>query len=385
MFDELTAIREVRDGTSLTEYDEITPIMVLAAMSVRNAWKEIPEKFKVRKFAKMAVMHDFRALKDLPENLVEHCAVNYAIWGRKITRADLKEYMQILNSQEESFIKSILKKDPGLIKFVEKNSIRAKRAQAIVASSQMPKTQIEKVVLQDHDYSTLDFTDTEYGSESELTPEAFLSRDVERQTKEDLEELLNVDVDFPLDFIARLQTPFRNEYYYSQKGNTELASEWKQKQIPWLNKDICEHIADIHPEASVATPQYLKKEAVKEYFNYWKDEEHLSKALLKNKFLLFPEEFLDAEMLQYIEIDWQVLNHAPSLCLHSEYARLYLNRHPGEIFRLKEDYQTVGKLLADGVNITRSNLPLIKNEEIRAKIAAALGLEDEEQLQKTTA
>lgn len=221
-----------------------------------------------------------------------------------------------------------------------------------------------------------DFASADLGHEDELEPESFLARPVEKRTLKDLEALLELDRDFPPDFIYRLQIPFRNEQYYRKMGDNKTADYWKGEQVSWLNGDICKKIAEMHPEGSIKTPSYLTKEAIESYWEYCK-EDGISKILMTEIFLSFPEELENKEMLADLNVDWRVLRHAPSLCLKSEEARVYLNKEPNAVFRLPEEYQTLTKLIADGVRLTLGNIMQIKNPEMRLKIATAVGLDEE--------
>ena len=100
---ELDVLKEIRKGKSLNEFEEVTPLMALAAMDSRNAWSELPENVKNRRFAKMAVDKDFRALKDVPSEIINACALSFATWGHKIRKEDLNDFMSLLNGQDDVF------------------------------------------------------------------------------------------------------------------------------------------------------------------------------------------------------------------------------------------------------------------------------------------
>lgn len=143
--------------------------------------------------------------------------------------------------------------------------------------------------------------------------------------------------------------------------------------IPFLNKDVCMHIADFHPEASIRTPSYLKAKSVNAF---WERliQANTSKVVLTSYFLKFPEKAENKSFIDNINISWEVLAHAPTFLVGSEQARIYLNAHPNDIFRLPEVYQEERRILADGVAITKGNIPLIKNDTLRQNVALAFNI-----------
>ena len=385
--DDIKVLKEIRNGKALSEFgDQITPLMALAAMDSRDAYKELPDNIRNRRFAKMAVRRNFRNIELIPADDKMHCGPAYASWLRNLTRADLDDYSKLLNAQSPEFIKSALRQEPGLMRFIKKNKNKDNaqsdntfnRAKSAVLNNHKKKPAAEHFYIDQDEFSTYDFSqDEELGCADELNPEAYLARPVALQTKEDLDELLQIPDKFPPDFIYRLQLPYKNAAFYEAQNDITKATEWKSRQIPWLNRSVCEHIACIHPEASIKTPAYLKKEYITAFWN-WAKEGNYSKQAMTEYFLLFPEEMLTEDMLDDVEITWQVLRHAPTMLTGSEKARIYLNKHPNDIFRLPESYQTVTKLITDGTTLSLATLPLIKNETIRACIAAALGLDEGE-------
>lgn len=395
--DSLNTIQEIRSGKPLTDFDEenVTPIMVLAALNVRNAWKEVPAKLRNRRFAKMALQKDFRNLETIDDKIKPHCYRIFADWATRLTRKDVADYKRILNAQEDSFIFGCMRQNNRVKQFVDSNRLpRTNRQQNFTAPSNpgtkpQKDTQVERFYVDADEFSAYDFTDTELGSADELNPEAYLARPVKLQTIEDLEQLLSLPDRFPADFIDRLQMPYRNAAFYQAQNDTEKAQLWKDRQIPWLNKAVCLHIAQMHPEASIKTPGYLTKDSVMEYWQ-WTLENDISDKTRTEYYLGFPAELLDKSMLKDIDIDWRIIRHTPDFFIEeteegrkvfSDAARKYLNKHPNDVFRLPRQFQTITKLISDGTVLNIGNIVRIEDPEIRALIACAMGLELPEQEQ----
>lgn len=380
--DNIQDIKDIRNGKKLTEFETVSPVMVLAALSSRNAWNEVPEELKNRRFAKMAVTSDFRNIESVPEKDKIHCGAALASWNSRLTRKDLDEFLKIVNDLPDGLIDSMLRQEPSMRRFVKSRKKRdyTERPVENISPSYIkqvkPSTRkdLSRFYVDQDEFSTYDFAGAELGVVEEMNPEAFLARPVELQTIEDLQALLEIPDKFPTDFIARLQMPFRNEAYYRQNGDNERADLWAKRKVSWLNRQVCESIAEAHPEASVATPGYLKKEYIDNFWT-WAKEADFDRRTMTEYYLLFPSELLSKEMLDDIEYDWQVMRHTPQFCVGTEASRKYLNKHPNDIFRLPEEYQSISKLLADGTKLDMTTLPLIKNEDVRNLLATAVGIE----------
>ena len=175
--------------------------------------------------------------------------------------------------------------------------------------------------------------------------------------------------DLPFDFIKQISIPNRNAAFYAKKGNQALADFWKSKIILYLNLDICKEIAIKHPEASIATPAYLDKNAVMAFWN-WK-KESVSKQEMTKYFLQFPETVLDASMADDLVISEDVLNHAPNILKDTEYCRKFLSRNPAAILRHPE-LQPPARILAFGVPLNSKTISSIADEDFRERLALAL-------------
>ncbi len=378
--DDINVIKAIRNGKPLTEFEDgsISGVMILAAMNARDAWDEIPEKMRNRRFAKMAVSKNFRHLSSVKKEDRPQCCSSFASWGDRISRKELDDFKKILNEQDNKFINNAVKQSPGIRRFVAKKTgsldrnIQDHRLNGMHETSKKP--QKERFYVDNDEFSSFDFANTDLGAIEEMTPEAYLARPVELQTQEDLERLLELPDRFPADFIERLQMPYRNAAFYKQAGDSERAALWEAKKIPWLNRQVCEKIALMHPEASVKTPGYLKPEFIQDFWD-WALENNFDKKTLTEYYLSFPSEMLTEQMSKDIEVDWQVLRHTPQFFVGSETARLYLNRHPNDVFRLPGQYQTIGRIIADGTVLTLGNIVKIEDKEVRELIACAVGVE----------
>lgn len=377
-YQELDAIKEIIAGKSISEFEDPTALMYIAAIRTdKKAWKSIPaNRWNNRRLVRMAVKQDFRALETIPEELRVFCIAEFNGWSNKLTRKTLDDYMRIYNSQSETFIAKSLHAENAMSRFLKpcnkKYEIHlkqdAKRDPSVKKREETPTM----VSYQNREECRYDFMNADGLFNDDNDADIFLALPVEKQTEQRLTNLLNSEKDFPADFIKRLITPNRNAAFYQKKGDVEKAVEWKAKCIPYLSAAICKTIADAHPEGSAATPQFLSAEAVSRFWDK-KAADHTAVEMTQY-FMLFPEEMLNPEMAQKINISWQVLRHAPTLLCNSEGARKYLNRNPADVLRLQECYQTRKRILADRVPINKGTLPLIKNEELRTAVAYAFGL-----------
>lgn len=379
-FDEYKALEEIRDGKLLCDFhiedydwDEgkepvmwPTRLMVLATLTYhgKDAYMEIPEHCWTARAAKMAMQEDYHAIEYIPPLYKSYCAKQFTDYYLKNTRKELVEYLDVLRKQPEEFQLACARINPGLstgkIPILLKN-----RSKNIARSMPLPPKAPEEF--------TVDLSeDEEYATEDELTPEAFLLLPVEKQTKERLYLTLDQDLDFPEDFIKRLSIPNRNAVYYSKQGKSDNVAFWKEKIIPYLNKEVCLDIAKKHPEASIKTPVYLDKESVLQFWNRKKTQ--CSSREMTAWFLKFPPELLDESMRPDLYVNWQVLKYAPDIFLGSEEARHYLLRSPNDVLKLPE-YQSAGILLLDGVRLNNESLNLIANEKFREKVRLALNIQ----------
>lgn len=375
-FDEYTAIKEISEGKKLNEFQAEsyewnegkfptiwpTRLMVLAALTYHgaDAYLEIPEHCWTARAAKMAVRANYRAIKRIPDPYKNSCAVEFVSHYLIQTRAELKDYYQVLQEQPEMFQLACGRLNPGLSK--NPQAYQSRRTKNMSRSMPLPP-------MVGGNFGLNFAGDEEYSDQDELTPENFLTMPVEKQSKDRLVRLLELDVDFPPDFIKRLSIPNRNAAYYRSLGEMAAAVFWEKKIIPYLNREVCERIAFAHPEASLETPAYLSKEGVK---NFWdRKKESCTDRELTQWFLKFPLEVLDESMREDLYVTNQVLKKAPAIFLGSDEARRYLMQHPNDVLRLPE-YQTPGILLLDGVHLTPQTLGLIANERFREKVRLAL-------------
>lgn len=376
-FDEYTALTEIKDGKLLAEFKVEdyewedgkeptiwpTRLMVLATLTYhgKNAYMEIPNTCWTARAAKMAVTADYHAIDVIPETYKTPCAAAFVDAYLKQTRKEMPEYLAMLRKQPDVFQLACARINPGL----SKTPINTWRPSNNMARSMPLPTKLGGEF-------ALNFSgDEELAEDDELTPDNFLTLPIEEQTSELLDKLLELQEDFPDDFILRLSIPLRNSRYFAAQGNMEMSEFWKSRIIPYLNRDICIKIATMHPEAAIKTPLYLTKEMVMNFWN--KKKETCSDRELSAWFLKFPKDYLSPEMKDDLYVTWQVLRHAPEIFVGTDEARRYLLKHPNDVLQLPE-YQTPGILLLDGVRLNPKTLDMIKNEKFREKVRLALNI-----------
>lgn len=362
----LQEISRTRDIPKNIDRAEMTPLMHIAyaTYSPERAFSELKGEEWTKRLGRMAVLYDFRNIRVVPEDFKKLYAGEFAAGSTNLTRGDVDEFSEIMESDGD-FTISVLKHKPGLRRFLKDGgeSLRKPSKNKQVTEYTRGFTQNEK----------FDFMSAELADINEQDAETFLSLPAEEQTLERLIALTESNADFPVDFIKRLQTPHRNEAFYKKRGDEDKAAFWASKKIPYLNLDICQKIAYAHPEGSVMTPAYLSKEGVRGFWEL-KKEEDTAKARMSEYFIMFPEELLDPKMAEDLQMNWQVLAHAPNIFCGSEKARLHLNRKPNDILRLPECYQEERRLIADGVRLNADTVQYIKNDLEREKIKVAFDI-----------
>lgn len=376
-FDEYEALKEIKEGKLLSafkiedyEWDEgktptiwPTRLMVLATLTYHGntAYMEIPVNCWTTRAAKMAVALDYHAIAVIPDKYKAPCAQAFVDFYLKQTRKEMPEYLALLRNQPDVFQLACARINPGLSKTPV---VTFRPGKNLARSMPLPPKMTAEF--------KLDFAgDDDFSDEDELTPENFLILPVEKQTQEKLEQLLEEDINFPDDFLKRLSIPLRNSRYYEVHGDVQTAGFWKARILPYLSREMCQHIAMLHPEAAIETPLYLTKECVMAFWNRKKEE--CSDRDMTVWFLKFPKEYLDVSMKEDIYVTWQALKHAPEIFLGSEEAKHYLLKHPNDVLQLPE-YQTPGILLLDGVRLNTKTLQLIENEKFREKVKLALNI-----------
>ena len=367
---EMEALKQIKDGRKLSEFDEITGLMKIAAATYQDdPYLEFTEDMWTRRLARMAVKKDFRYIDKIPERMRPFCVPEFAQAGRSLTQKNIKDFAAVFDRQPEQFKKNAIRHNPSLSRFIPE---KEKRQQQMIRhdSPRLNADPFYPVI----EEAGFDFTSAGMSRQDELDPETFLSLPVEEQTLPLLEMMINSDdIELPGDFIKRLQTPNRNEAYYRKHDDAKAADLWASRIIPYLDRKLCFKIAMLHPEGAVKTSAYLTPEGVRRYWEKKKAADTPRKVMTEI-FLMFPEDTLYSDMKEDMDITWQVLKHAPSIFLESDDAAKYLARHPGDILRLPACYQNVKSILADGVNITKGTLSGIKDPDLRERVAMAFGI-----------
>ena len=216
---ELDAVRKIKGGEPLSSFAVCSDIMALAAMTAdKSRWVEVPISAYTPRVARKAVLCDFHALERVPEEAKNRCTREFATHLIRITRDQLPEYTRIFSEQSEAFIKKMLRESPQSYSALDE---RQKEYFAKIKDTpRVPRTSGAR--LPEKDTSAYQIvTDSETVM---LTPEVFLGMQKEDMTKDKLDALLQMDILFPRNFIAKLLTPNRNAAYYTQKEMPEQAA-----------------------------------------------------------------------------------------------------------------------------------------------------------------
>lgn len=386
---ELDAIRQIKAGEPLSEYSKITDLMAISALVAKGSrWKEIPYYAYTPRVCRLMVKMDFRAVNSLTEagkalnrdqdfeNMKLHCVNEVAGYAGKLTRDGAKDFAVMLNAQSDTFIKAVIRRAPKLAMFVGKKRfadiygpMEIKNLYKSMNTDNFKKgTTIPDFTPPDFTYLNTDETAGD-AADMEMTGAKFLALPMEQKTLEALQKVINSRRLLEPNFVEKLLVPNRNFAFYTKQGDAENAALWKAKMIPWMNKEICIHIAEVHPEGAITIPQLLTQSSVQKFFEYYSGK--IPQQNLTWFFLKFPESVLTAEAAQYIAPTEAVLRHAPSIFAGTIAAEKFLVRNPGVILRMPAVYQTRKLLLTDGVPLTTELMKLIADPDLRALIQAA--------------
>ena len=365
---EKDAILMINKGEPLSSFNPVTDLMALAAVkSGKGRWKEVPSYAVTHRVARNMVFSDFRALERIPEEMRGRCYKEFGANAIRVTRKTEDDYRRILNEQPMKFIRKCVNRSSAVKKFLtidHANEIRSGGKE--VKSEYAAGTALPTYTMPHFDMS---FEEDMDGDVKVSSPASFIYLPANEQTPERLYNLLMTNQLFPSDYIKMLCTPNRNVKYYSGKGNAEKAAKWKEKVIPWLNRDVCVKVAELHPEASIDTPTYLNAAFVHHFFEKMNGE--ISPQDLAKYYCKFPADYLSYEDAELVEPSWEVLRHTPEILAGTEYAQRYLIRHPEAVLRLPAVYQTREAVLMDGVPLTRGGIAQIKDEEFKELLMLA--------------
>lgn len=368
---ELQAIKQVKSGVPLSWFTPVTDLMVIAlVINAPERIREVPDEFyKNARIAKLLVFADYNLLERIPQDIRYACAQSFASHRVRLERKNREEYAALLNAQDNTFIKSVVRKDPYLGAYLTTEKKRAFYASNRQMVKQPPAARPVLPRSPELEF-TYGFEDQAYSDPEmmRVNSEMFLYLPAEEKSLSDLEAILKSDELFRKDFVKRLAIPNRNAAFYERTGDMERAGYWKSQIIPWLNREICEKIACLHPEASIDTPQYLTKEGISAFFR--RKAGVISPADLTRYFLMFPPELLSEDETVGINLNKDVFLHAVWLA-DTDTADWYLRRHPGDVLSLSQEYQTRRRILADGVVLSRENLDKVYDEDFKKCISEA--------------
>lgn len=381
---ELEALQLIKEGHTLNEFSGYTRLMSFAAVTYhQNGFMEIDENKWGIRLAKWAVERDYHALIFLPirdkeeGNTRKACVTEFVNHYDVLTRKELPDFLEILNSQDNDFIQKAVYLKPSLVNYIQfpTETIQRKASQTVRnAVKQARKPNEEPFGIPKTDYVLI----YENKNSIQYLINNFCYKK-EIQTYDNLKKIIESNYILPDDFIESLINPLKLSIIYKKKGYIRQAEYMKAKVIPFINQEIIQKIAILHPEASIKTPWLIKDEYVRTFWdNIIRPKDN--KSLATQYFLKFNEKHLTEDMLYDIDINIDTLNHAPQListCDNEDIqneVQKYISTHPYEIFRMEEEYQTAKRLLANGVTITNRNIHFIKNEELRDKIKIALNI-----------
>ncbi len=367
---ELNAIKEIKNGKHLNEFDlaEITTLMKIAALcNHKDGIKEVNEIGWDKASARLAVSRDFRNIKIIPKEYEVFCAPELAEWAKQLSMSDVKDYTAIMNNYIDVDTKQrVVRSNPSCRrffltdKFISKANYRNK-------TRSNTNTKIKQATTTN---SMLDFSIISGENEVfTLDPTDFLRADIEDKTSEWLTALLDTNTLFPEYFLEALLLPNKRYAAALKSGHEKSAQAYLSQKISYLDKAVCLHIAELHPEAAITYPTFLTREGIKKF---WENKKNiLSKTQMTYYFLHFPAELLDLSMAEDIIVSLDVLNHAPELFAGTDIAFKFISRNPRSIFDADERFQLEGLLLSGTIILDKDNVEKIKNDELRSKIKLA--------------
>lgn len=383
---ELEAVKKISEGETLDRFSveyrnregnivitNATKLMSFAAATYhKKAYREILNENWSKSLVKLCMKNDYRTVTVVPEMFLSSCVERFTLKEGTFTRNDkdgIDEYKKIFNSMPEDFVNACLKVKPSLIRYLDNAGEKSKR----VADGNRVKPHIKNSVLPDP--SVPDGFRKNIVSDDKIPHydgNDFLRLPASAKTEQMLKTIIMSDKFLDPSFIKDLTVPQRNAFFYKKHGDEKRAAYWNSQVLPYVTQDLCVHIAELHPEASIATPGLLKKDAVDRFFNRLVESERFG--LIRFYFNLFPENVLDLKYMQYITPDLDVICHAPHLLQGTEYSYRYFTRHPYDILNVPGVYQTANLLLRDGVKLNSHTIKKIEDHDLRNIVALALNI-----------
>ena len=362
------ALVKIKDGARLNEFNTSTRLMTFTAVTYhKDGWKEVNEAHWSRRLARYSVSFDFRALSSVPEKFRTVATSEFVQQCDRQDRDGITEWAELLNAQDEKFIRRCVKERASVIRFVSDENKTAHPELEATAKGNIRKK--KKEVLPEFDFDN----DFEYGFEE--APTSYFTLPKEERTLEKLEEIIASDNKLPANFIKMLILPNRNQVVYTKAGDAERAQSAAEQVLPFVNKDLCLRIAAAHPEASLQTPQFLSPELVR---RLWADiTTSNDRVTMTRVFTQLPEKLITMDMVNDMKLTIPVVAHVPSLLAGTQTAEDFFARNPAAVLSMPEEFQNEDNLLRDGISLTPNALNQIKNENLRNDIILALNLNHE--------
>ena len=371
--DEMNAICLIRDGADIKDFNFPSTLMLFAAVNYqKDGWKFVPSDERWgKRLAKLAVSKDYRAMKQIPEILQTACITEFAESESKQSRKTIGEWVSVFKGLKPDLIKKILKVRPSLKKYLDKDTLMEKQLNVDNIKQKAPKEPIRITIKKEEDEFKVIGVDKALGGEIDtgISGEEFLALPVKEKTEELLDKIVNSSRELPENFIKSLIIPNRNAYFFKEKGDMKRYEIEKAQILPYIGQNKCKEIAKKHPEASLETPQFLDKAAVK---LFWDNICQQTPDKMKYYYMKLPAEMIDKEMAEKMKLDSDIINHTPEIFKDEELVSKYLEKYPFEVMYMPEQYQLLKYLIKDGVNLNIRSIRYIKNKDLRKKIQIAL-------------
>lgn len=370
---EYEAIEEITRGARLSDYAMQTKLMNCAAVVwQKEGYKDVKKEHWTKFLARLVLKKDYRALPYISDMFADDPAVAgmFADALLSQTRRTLPDYVEMLNNQSEDFIVSCIKHVPTIYQYVYGN--RKTDKMEIAADAEKRKKRTEQLPSSAAHFVSGYEAVFEGDNSIEFEALRFLNIDPSLRKKEQLDAIIEMDGFLPDDFLYRLMVPKKNAYIYEKAGLKEKAEKERKNILPFLNKELCDRMADNHPEVCIKMPMFWTEKRALSYLEKAKSENG-AKEKMKKALMTMPESLVTEKVLSYFpETDYAMLKRFPTVFAGTERAVKVFNRRPSILLSMPGEYQSENTLIRDGVIFNRHTIGLVKDDELRNCIILAL-------------
>ena len=370
---EYEAIKEITEGAKLSDYATQTKLMNCAAVVwQKEGYKDVRTEHWTKFLAKIALKKDYQTFPYISDVFKNDPSIAgmFADALLSQTRRTLPDYVDMLNKQSDEFIVSCIKHVPSIFQYVYGN--RKTEAMEIAADAEKRKKKKDDVPASAARY-TSGYDVIFDGDESiEMEAARFLSTEKAQRTKERLDAIIDMDGFLPDDFLYRIMVPKKNAWIYEKAGQKEKAEKERENILPFLNKGICERMADRHPEVCIKMPMFWTEKRAVTYLEKVKNENGAEEKK-KKALLTMPEKIVTDKVLSYFpNTDYAMLQKFPSIFAGTERAAKVFSRRPSMVLSMPEQYQSENTIIRDGVTLNKYTIDLVKDEDLKNCIILAL-------------